>query len=245
MTEDSFRRAEQLAPRRRRLSWIEVLVACSIIVTLIAFLMPPVRMSREAARRVQCRNNLRRIGLALHNYMDVYGGLPPAYTVAADGKRLHSWRTLILPFADNQALYDKIDLTKPWDDQANAAVFAASPHFYHCPATEGIPANHTTYLAMVGLDRCLHPTESRLLSEITDEPAETLMVIEVSPQLSVHWMEPEDKGVQFLGNIASSTNFAHKEGVHAAFVDGRVKLLSVESLQRYRADWSRDANPNK
>src|SRR5260370_743998 len=73
------------------------LVVCGGVV--IALLLPQTS-SREPARRSQCKNNLKQIGLALHNYHDVYGSFPPAYFVDASGKPMHSWRVLILPFLD-------------------------------------------------------------------------------------------------------------------------------------------------
>ena len=77
---------------------IELLVVIAVIALLIALMLPAVRTSGEAARRSQCVNNLKQIGLALHNYESTYDALPPAYTVDAAGRPLHSWRTLILPY---------------------------------------------------------------------------------------------------------------------------------------------------
>ena len=87
---------------------------------LFAFLVPVTRQARPAARQTQCRNNLKQIGLALHNYADEWKVFPPAYTVDANGKPLHSWRTLLLPYLDQSPLYNRIDFSKAWDDPANA-----------------------------------------------------------------------------------------------------------------------------
>ena len=87
---------------------------------MAVLLIPAVSSAREAARRMQCSNNLKQIALALHNYHSAYGTLPPAYTIDVDGNRLHSWRTLILPYMEQDALYQQIDFSKPWDDPANA-----------------------------------------------------------------------------------------------------------------------------
>ncbi len=65
---------------------------------LIALLLPAVQAAREAARRSACSNNLRQIGVALHNYSDTYGCFPPAFTVDQQGQPMHSWRALILPY---------------------------------------------------------------------------------------------------------------------------------------------------
>src|SRR5262245_36536395 len=116
---------EPAEPKPRK--WWPNLLGCLGIIVILGFLaalfllMP--RTSREAFRRVICANNLKQIGVALHSYHDKYGSLPPAYTVDASGKRLHSWRTLILPFLEGDDLYQKIDLTKPWDDPANKEAF--------------------------------------------------------------------------------------------------------------------------
>jgi hypothetical protein len=80
--------------------WVTVLTFFGIGTVLICLLLPAVRSARGPARRAQCGNNLKQIALALLTYETVYHALPPAYTVDADGKPLHSWRTLILPYLE-------------------------------------------------------------------------------------------------------------------------------------------------
>jgi prepilin-type N-terminal cleavage/methylation domain-containing protein len=92
----------------RGFTLIELLVVLAIIALLIALLLPATRSARGAAHRAQCVNNLRQIILALRNYELTHKAFPPAYTVDADGRPLHSWRTLILPYIEQEALY-KID----------------------------------------------------------------------------------------------------------------------------------------
>jgi type II secretory pathway pseudopilin PulG len=115
---------EVLATGHKQTNWFGRLVTgltvLAILAVVVAMLLPSVRRARPAARRSQCKNNLKQIGLALYNYEADYHAFPPAYTVDADGKPLHSWRTLILPYLDQQPLYARIDLSKPWDDPANA-----------------------------------------------------------------------------------------------------------------------------
>ncbi len=108
---------------------IKSLAVLAILALLIAFLLPATRSSRGAARRAQCTNNLKQIALALHNYEQAYKSFPPAYTVDANGRPLHSWRTLILPFLEQESLYRAIDLSKPWNDPANAGRWNRTPHF--------------------------------------------------------------------------------------------------------------------
>src|SRR5690242_8873949 len=83
------------AGSRRRFRSVEVLAVVACLAILILFLLPATRSVRPAARRSQCVNNMKQIMLALINYEQSYEALPPAYTVDAKGRPLHSWRTLI------------------------------------------------------------------------------------------------------------------------------------------------------
>lgn len=213
--------------RRQGFTLVELLVVIGIIAVLIALFLPARRTSREAARRSQCTNNLKQIGLAISSYADVFKALPPAYTVDADGNRLHSWRTLILPFLEQKPLFDQIDLSKAWDDPANAAALNASVAAYRCPSA-GCPENHTTYTAILAPNGCFLPAESRRLAEISDDHAQTLLVIEVDPEHAVPWMAPTDADLNVLLGFNRETKLAHPGGFNAAFVDGSVRFLLAE-----------------
>ncbi len=231
--------------QRKGLTLGECVIATGIVMLIgfvaVAFLLP-VQRAREPARRSQCKNNLKQIGLALHNYHDQYHAFPPAYTVDADGKPLHSWRTLILPYMEQKALYDKIDLTKPWDDPANADAFKVSIETYRCPSEPG-PATHTTYLAVVTPNSCFRPGESARLSDIKDGTSNTLMVTEVDSEHAVHWMAPTDADESLFLAISSTSKLVHTGGVQAAFADGSVRFLNVGlSAQIRRALISIDGN---
>ena len=220
--------------KRPRVTFLRVLLGFAIIVVLVALVIPAPRRAREAARRTQCRNNLKQIALALHNYADIYDALPPAYTVDADGRPLHSWRTLILPYLDEQGLHSRIDLLKPWDDPANAEALKTVPHVYRCPSAT-LPPGFTSYLGIVGANACFHPTAHRAFSEITDSTSETLMVIEVAQEQAVHWMAPQDASEEMVRNFGKDGKLAHTGGTQAALADGSVQFLSenldTETLQ--------------
>src|SRR5688500_4365529 len=103
-------------PRRRGFTLIELLVVIAIIAVLIALLLPAVQQAREAARRTQCRNNLKQIGLALHNYHDVHNTFPMGYCAgmtyvdgASDTSPGWSWATYILPQLDQGPLYNQFN----------------------------------------------------------------------------------------------------------------------------------------
>lgn len=200
-------------------------VGIAILLLVASLFLPATRQVPEAARRTQCRNNLKNIGLALHNYRAAHGEFPPAYTIDADGNRLHSWRTLILPYLDQQELFDRIDLDKPWDHPANQEAYDTGIYSYHCLSSDR-RLNFTTYLALVGPNRCLGATEPRTASEITDEPSETLMIVDVGTDKSVHWMEPADVEGELSSYIQRYKGFGHTSVFQVAFADGSTRAIS-------------------
>jgi hypothetical protein len=183
--------------------------------------------AREGDYRPQCKNNLKQIALALFNYREEYDVLPPAFTVDANGKPLHSWRTLILPYLDQKPLYDTIDLSKPWNDPANAEACATKIDAFVCPLADAPPGS-TTYHALVGPDCCFHPTQPRSLQEITDGLSNTLSVVDVSLAEAVPWMSPEDSAHRFLLGFSEKNGLPHEGGIYAALGDGTVRFLSSQ-----------------
>ena len=229
----SAKTSEPRPKQPSRFSATELVVVIVVIAVLLALLLPATRSARPAAYRMQCSNNLKAIALALHNYAAHYDALPPAYSVDADGKPLHSWRTLILPFLEHQALYDQIDLTKPWDDPVHARLAQAQPMPYRCPATS-ISNEQTTYLAVVGPQACLHPTSPRPLSDILDGLSNTIMLVEVASGHAVHWMSPQDAFERLDLQPGPDSALAHSGGTNVAFADGSIQFLPATTSESAR-----------
>jgi hypothetical protein len=80
----------------------------------------PLNARQDGTHRDYCRRQLRHIAIALQNYHDVHGQLPPAYLPDSRGRPMHSWRVLLLPFLEMQALYDQYDFNEPWDGPNNS-----------------------------------------------------------------------------------------------------------------------------
>ncbi len=184
--------------------------------------------ARDAARRARCRNNLKQIAQALSQYAETYGALPPAHTVDASGRPLHSWRTLILPFLEPSALYKTIDLSKPWIDPVNAQALAEMPPVYRCLMVSR-PTDATPFLAIVGPEACFLPDRPRPKSEITDDPRFTISLIEVDDEHAVPWMAPVDTDGTALMTIGPSSNSHHPGGANVAFADGNAYFLPAKT----------------
>jgi len=172
--------------------------------------------------------------LAMHTYADTFGAFPPAYTVDANGKPLHSWRTLLLPYCEGAEVFKKLDLSKPWDDPVNAELFEqftkqTGPAAFRCPSND-IPRGMTAYLAIVTPNSCLRPGEGRRLEDIKDDTSNTVVVIEVPADKAVRWMEPVDADEALMLSIGADrdSRSPHPSGFMVGFCDGSVRLLRNE-----------------
>ncbi|MDA0283559.1 MAG: DUF1559 domain-containing protein [Planctomycetota bacterium] len=131
--------------KRSAFTLIELLVVIAIIAILVALLLPAVQQAREAARRSQCQNNLKQIGLALHNYLDVTAGVFPqgAYVVRgrscccdnADWGNGFTVHMMLLPFIDQVNLYEQLDFNVRVDQGVNAALISQPIKAYICPSS--------------------------------------------------------------------------------------------------------------
>lgn len=129
--------------RKKGFTLIELLVVIAIIAVLIALLLPAVQQAREAARRTQCKNNLKQIGLALHNYHDTAKMFPSleiqdaAFMSSANnnwGGYAGNWLTLILPYIDQAPMYNSINFGAYWNAGNNYLAFKQKYNAYTCPS---------------------------------------------------------------------------------------------------------------
>lgn len=199
-----------------------VMVLCGGI--LVALLLPAVQAAREAARRMNCANNMKQIALALHNYESAYGSLPPAFTVDDSGKPLHSWRTLILPYLEQAAVYQQIDLSKPWDDPVNRPFNDVAVPTFTCPSGT-LPPNMTCYQVIVDQQSAFPGGTSRSFRTITDGLSNTVFVIEANDEQAVPWMKPNDLDLPTYLSLMSGKPH-HVGGRHMALGDGAVQFMS-------------------
>ena len=127
---------------RRGFTLIELLVVIAIIGVLIALLLPAVQAAREAARRAQCTNNMKQIGLAAHNYLDTQGCFPPGAISTSDGNgwstNFMPWSVLILPQIEGNTTYNAMNINMgvgSGTDRGQAyTAYLAVPSAFHCPS---------------------------------------------------------------------------------------------------------------
>jgi prepilin-type processing-associated H-X9-DG protein len=174
--------------------------------------------------------------LALHNYVSVHGHFPPAYSVDKDGRPLHSWRTLILPYLDQGGQYRAIDLTKPWDDPVNAAFAFPVPDIFRCPGVDAAADDPTTnYIGVVGKETAWKPGgETITFSDGSDGCSATIAIIE-STNHRVHWMAPDNlKSAELLRLIKregdATIQSPHPGGFNTGWLDGSYRWFSNEDV---------------
>ncbi len=212
---------------------------------MVALLLPAVQAAREAARRTQSANNIKQQLLALHNYHDTFGTLPPAFTTSSDGKPLLSWRVAILPFIEQKALYDQFHHDEPWDSEHNKQFITKIPQVFTSPNHSAKPGM-TNYLAVGGLHGSLAKPSApgsktgRRFADFIDGLANTIAIVEATDALAVEWTKPvewiPDEKEPIQGLLGMRPN-----GFLAGFVDGHVEFIakSIEPEMLRRA-FSRD-----
>ncbi len=103
--------------------WISIAVVVGCVLVLAAILLPAVHQARQAARRTQSKNNLKQLGLAVHNYHDVFSQLPLGGDVQADGTAKHGWYTRLIPYLAASNLYFRINMNLAWDHPVQEDLF--------------------------------------------------------------------------------------------------------------------------
>ena len=202
---------------------------------LIASLVPATQSARAAARRSQCVNNLKQIGLANHNYHSVNNVLPMQAITDKDGKPLLSWRVAILPYLEQGELYNKFKLDEPWDSPNNKPLIKEMPQVYLCPDRRNPEPGTTTYRVFVGKGALFEEGEATGFQNVLDGTSNTIMVVESKD--AVPWTKPDD--LKFDMEAKPSLYGAaspHPGGFNTLFADGSVRFIKNSvSLQVFKA----------
>jgi RNA polymerase sigma factor (sigma-70 family) len=195
--------------------------------------------AKTAARRHKSQLNLKMIGLAIHNFNDVYRHFPPPAIYAKDGKPLLSWRVAILPYLEQDNLYKQFKLDEPWDSKHNITVAKAIPSIYAPVGALHNEPDKTYYQALVGKGAAFEPRKGmRLPADFPDGTSTTILVVEAAAP--VFWTKPED--LPFVVDQALP-KFGGLFGgdFNALFCDGSVHFLNAKAdPDQLRAAITRD-----
>jgi Protein of unknown function (DUF1559) len=178
----------------------------------------------------------------LHNYHDTHGRLPPAVVYSEDGTPLYSWRVLILPFIEQQALYDQFKLDEPWDSPNNIRLLEKMPSTFAPPRGKAnkTPRYHTVCHVFVGPGAAFEGREGFRLKDFLDGTSNTILIVEAGEPTP--WTKPDELIYDPNGPLPE-LKCPFKDGFRAAMADGSARFLSKGISERsLRAAITRNAN---
>jgi hypothetical protein len=178
---------------------------------------------RVKVDRTESMNNLKIIGLAMHNFHDANKRMPPAGISSINdptGKPLLSWRVAILPYIEEGQLYQQFDLTQPWDHPTNKKLIPRMPQVYVVPGTEN-KNGMTHYRVLVGPQTMFESGQRISLSSITDGTSNTIMTVEAKDPTT--WTRPDDLPFDPKGALPKLG--ISPDGFLAGFGDGTVRFI--------------------
>ncbi|MBN2025067.1 MAG: DUF1559 domain-containing protein [Pirellulales bacterium] len=195
---------------------------------IAAVLQPAITEARASAHRMQAMNNLRQIGIAMHNYHEAKKTFPPAAVRDASGKPLLSWRVLILPYVDESGLFEQFHLDEPWDSPHNIKLLEKMPAAYRSPASKLAKPGYTNYLVPVGPGTVFEGAEGTKIQDITDGTSNTIMLVEASDAAAVPWTKPDDWPFD-PANPAKDLAGLYRGFVNVLFCDASARALHNET----------------
>jgi len=203
-----------------------VTCALALILPIPAFAAPGPKDSDKPlspatpAQRDTSANHLKQIGLAMHNYHDTYGHLP-ANILAKGGKAGLSWRVAILPFIEENALYNQFKLDQPWDSEHNLKLAEQLPRMY-TPVRGKAEKGETFYQMFAGKSTMLGPDGKGIpLAAVTDGLSNTFMGVEGGKPVT--WTKPDD--LPYDGKYLPKLGGMFDGEFHALFGDGAVRRI--------------------
>lgn len=223
---------------------VELLVVIAVIGILVALILPAVQYAREAARRTQCNNNLKNIGVGLHNFHDTNGRFPAGWVAdVPDGEPGWGWGAYLLPFIEKDSIESQIDLNAHIDEPENATARVASVPVYRCPSdpngeqtmmltglhTSLFPVGRSNYVGVFGAkeieddpsngDGVFYHNSRTRMADILDGTTNTIIVGERSSKLgSSTWVGMVHGATDAMARVVGSCDHVPNDD-HAHFDD--------------------------
>ena len=217
-------------------------VSCALLLfvaPMLALLLPAMQAARSSAMRMQCAHYEQQIGIALHVYHEVNGAFPPLYTVDDDGKPLHSWRVLILPYIEHDHLYRQIRLDEPWDSDYNRQFHGRTPPVFWHPGNRDRGCRYSAIAGGAFVPATEAGSVLGLRLKDLANASETLALVEVEKTFC--WMDPT-ADVTLDDFVQNGMDDCHRGGGNGVFVDGTCQWISRTASP---AELRRMATPRK
>jgi hypothetical protein len=216
------------------LKWV-VFVVGVLCLAACLLALPCTQQIRDGEGWVESANHVKVIGLALRTYHEVNGRLPPAVVRGKDGRPLYSWRVLLLPYLEQEGLYERFALDEPWDSPHNKPLLEDIPRWYLSPEARDDAPGLTRYQVFVGPGTAFE-RDGLTWGDFPDGLSNTLLVVAAGDP--VPWTKPEDlaydpgKPLPPLGHLFSRPAVkvlcypvTTEQGFLGCFADGSVRFL--------------------
>jgi hypothetical protein len=204
-----------------------MLLGCLCLIP--ALLLPAVQQAREAARRAQSMNNLRQIGLAMHNYHDAFRQWPPGGIVAEDGTPHQSWQYSLLPYVGQAGMFSQINADLPWTDPNNELFFRTPiPTYLNPSETETITPDGLAVSHYAANLKVMKPNGNLTIRQVTDGTSNTMVAGEVTGGLKA-WGDPSNVRDPAAGIGTGANQFGRLGGQGAVILlmDGSVRFVDA------------------
>jgi len=225
---------EPSQPRRSRGRILTPLLLGAILLTCCCIIAPCVQKVRDTEGWIEVAFHLNQCGLAMQNYNEVYGHLPPNTATDKNGRPLYSWRVALLPFLEEDSLYKEFHLDEPWDSPHNKRFLEKTPRCFAPFQARGDPKGMTRFQVLVGPGTAFE-RDGLTFNDFPDGVENTILLVETANP--VPWTKPEDvaygpneplpqftshrKSVEFMGRKLWT-----EHGFVACFANGRARFIN-------------------
>lgn len=196
---------------------------------LFLYLIPAAEEVHYTAARMKSVGRLKALGIALHNYHKDHGRFPPPALYDKDGQPLLSWRVLLLPYIEEERLYQEFRLDEPWDSAHNSRLLGRMPQAYAAAGRKTTDRPYCTYYqVVVGKGTAFEGPRGVSLDECPNGPEKTLLIVEAGEP--VPWTKPEDLPLAPDGSLPRLGGLFAKH-FHAVFADASTHTFEKRSVQ--------------